>query len=162
MRLTLASLAHSHGHDEAGRECDILVITYTKWLRARAAHNMGNLWQCCNVHKKPPSIGPSLPPSVDACLPAGRPTDRSTNLLTYLYLQYHLPGGSLLACLPAPPPPTYLPTYLPASLPACLPAYLPTYLRIYLPLPTYHVDQWKLYGLPFQEYQHAYTSASPW
>ncbi len=73
--LTLASLAHSHGRDEAGRECDILVITYTKWLRSRAAHNMGNLWQCCNVHKKPPSIAPSLPPSVPACLPASRPTD---------------------------------------------------------------------------------------
>ncbi len=68
--LTLASLAHSHGRDEAGRECDILVITCTKWLRARAAHNMGNLWQCWNVHKKPPSIAPSLPPSVPACLPA--------------------------------------------------------------------------------------------
>ncbi len=68
MWLTLASLAHSHGRDEAGREC---VITYTKWLRAGAAHNMGNLWQCCNVDEKT-SIQRSFPPS-------------------YLYLQY-LPG----------------------------------------------------------------------
>ncbi len=80
-----APLAHSHVRDEFARfsysECglrslthmgvmrqggnDILVITYTKCLRARAAHNMGNLRKC-NVHEKPPSIAPSLPPSVPA------------------------------------------------------------------------------------------------
>ncbi len=83
--LTLAALAHSHGRDEAGRECDILVITYTKWLRARAAHNMGNRWQCCNVHKKtsihrsfPPFLRPCLPADLPACRPADRLTDRPT------------------------------------------------------------------------------------
>ncbi len=91
------TLAHSHGRDEAGRECDILVITYTKWLKARAAHNMGNLWQCCNVHKTPPSIAPSLPPSLRSCLltclPAERLTDRPTYWPTYTYSTY-LEGGT--------------------------------------------------------------------
>ncbi len=32
----------------------------TKWLRARAAQNTGNLWQCYNFHTKPVSpFGPS-------------------------------------------------------------------------------------------------------
>ncbi len=45
------------GGSEGGREWDwIIVITHSKWLRASAAHNTGNVWQCCNFYTKPPSI----------------------------------------------------------------------------------------------------------
>ncbi len=118
--LTLASLAHSHGRDEAGREC---VITYTKWLRARAAHNMGNLWQC-NVHKKPPSIAPSLPLSLPACWPTistvptwregmGLSSYRNILYTKWLRAQAAQNTGNLWQCYNFHTKPPSIPTYLP-------------------------------------------------
>ncbi len=86
-----------------------------------------------------------------------------TYLPTYLHVPMYLPTLPTYMYLPTCTYlPTYLPTYmyLPTYLPACQPAYLPT--PTYLPAMKINMSTIGNYGLPFQENQHAYTSASPW
>ncbi len=53
---SLRSLTHMGMMRQGGDSCDNIVNG-----SARAAHNTGNLWQCCNFHK---NHHPSLPPSL--------------------------------------------------------------------------------------------------
>ncbi len=140
--------------------CDNII-----YLMATGRTQHGNLWQCCNVHKKPPSIHHSLPPSVPACLPAcwpaclpaSRPTDRPTDRPTYWPTYLPIPtvptwreGMGLSSC-------GNITKWLraqavhntgnlwqcynfhtkPPSLPPSLPPSIPTYLPTYLHVPTY-------------------------